>query len=362
MKNDLVVNHSTKFLRLPLLGLAILTLLAGMWAGLIRLGWGWPVWQPLVPTHHGPLMIGGFLGTLIGLERAIAIGRRWAYLAPALTALGALVLVAGIPGALAPALIMAGSAVLLIVMGALLRIQFTLYMSVIAFGVVSWLVGNLLWLTGQPIVLAVPWWIGFLIFTIAGERLELSRLLRLSNFVQAAFLGAALLLAIGLLLTQVDFALGIRVTGAGMVALALWLLRYDIAQRRLRVGGQARFIAISLLAGYGWLLIGGLLTILYAGSMAGPYYDAMLHTLLLGFVFSMIFAHAPIIFPAVLQVPLTYTARFYSHLLLLHLSVAWRVTSDLLLWQPGRLWSGLLNVLVLLFFLYNTVTAVKRAS
>lgn len=32
---------------------------------------------------------------------------------------------------------------------------------------------------------------------------------------------------------------------------------------------------------------------------AGPRYDAMLHTIFLGFVFSMIFAHAPIILPTI---------------------------------------------------------------
>ncbi len=45
--------------RFPLLALAILALLAGMWAGLMRLGWALP---PLAPAFHGPL-ISGFLDT-----------------------------------------------------------------------------------------------------------------------------------------------------------------------------------------------------------------------------------------------------------------------------------------------------------
>ncbi|HRN65649.1 MAG TPA: hypothetical protein PLA98_12495, partial [Alicycliphilus sp.] len=36
----------------------------------------------------GQIMVLGFLGTLISLERAQAIGRPWAYLAPALLAAG----------------------------------------------------------------------------------------------------------------------------------------------------------------------------------------------------------------------------------------------------------------------------------
>ena len=68
--------------------LAVSALLFGMWAGLIRLGWVLPVLQPPLPMLHGPLMVCGFLGTLIGLERAVGTGKRWAYAGPALTAAG----------------------------------------------------------------------------------------------------------------------------------------------------------------------------------------------------------------------------------------------------------------------------------
>ena len=64
----------------------MMALAAGLWAGLARLGWVIPALAPHHPTAHGPLMIGGFLGALIGLERAVALGRWWAYLTPALAA------------------------------------------------------------------------------------------------------------------------------------------------------------------------------------------------------------------------------------------------------------------------------------
>jgi hypothetical protein len=59
--------------RLPLLGLAGAALLAGLWAGLVRLGWAVPPGHPAWVANHGPLMISGFLGTLISLERAVAL-------------------------------------------------------------------------------------------------------------------------------------------------------------------------------------------------------------------------------------------------------------------------------------------------
>ena len=345
--------------RLPLLAAALLLLLAALWAGLLRLGWSWPRILPALPMAHGPLMINGFLGALIGLERAVALQKPWAYGAPVLTLIGALALVTGVGGTLGIALILGGGLVLLAVMGQIFAIHPSLDAGVIALGVVLWLVGNFLWLSGLLIGQVVFWWAGFLILTIAGERLELSRFLRPSRRTVAFFLGALAVFVAGLLVALLWFAPGVRLSGIGMMALATWLLLYDIARRRVKASGQARFIALALLSGYLWLGIGGILAVVYAGYLAGPYYDAFLHAIFLGFVFTMIFAHAPIVFPAVLQRTLRYTPRFYSHLVLLHITLALRVVGDLLLWQPGRLWGGLLNALVLLLFLGNTVTALR---
>jgi hypothetical protein len=124
----------------------------------------------------------------------------------------------------------------------------------------------------------------------------------------------------------------------------------------------AKFIGISLLSGYAWLAVGGALAIWHGGVMAGPVYDATLHAIFLGFVFAMIFAHAPIIFPAVLHLPMAFTPRFYSHLVLLNLSLILRVAGDLIPYWPARMWGGMLNVLVLLFFMLNTALAVRAAK
>jgi len=347
-------------LRLLLLPLAIFLLLTALWAGLIRLGWRWPPLQPTLPMAHGPLMVCGFLGTLISLERALGLGRRWAYSAPVLTGVGALLLVAGVQSALGPLLITLGSLVLVSVLVQIVRIQPALFTITIALGGLLWAVGNGLWLAGRPVPDVVLWWMGFLVLTIVGERLELSRILRLSTLTYSLFFLSISLFIVGLCSTLFAFDLGVRLIGGGLIAQSLWLLRYDIARRRLKSGGQARFIAISLLIGYGWLGVGGGLALLNGGWRAGPLYDAFLHAVFLGFVFSMIFAHALIIFPAVLGIPLVYSSRFYSHLALLHLSLLLRISSDWLPWGPGRLWGGLLNGIALLLFLINTVAALDR--
>ncbi len=351
-------------LRAGLMILAVAALLSGMWAGLIRIGWALPPLQPPLPMLHGPLMVCGFLGTLIGLERAVGTGMKWAYAGPALTALGAALALFGVPAPVGPLLITLGSLVTLAVLLTLVRLVPALFTVVIALGGATWVVGNVLWLVGWPIPLAVLWWINFLVLTIAGERLELSRLLKLARPVQALFGVCVALLLLGAALgsfdrTGANYAEGMRLLGLGMALTALWLLRYDIARRRIKAGGVAKFIGISLLSGYVWLAIGGLLAIWHGGMMAGPLYDATLHAVFLGFVFAMIFAHAPIIFPAVLKLPLAYSPRFYSHLVLLNLSLVLRVAGDLIPWYEARLWGGMLNVLVLLFFIANTALAVR---
>jgi len=82
---------------LPLVALSLFALLFALWAGLLRLGWSLPAF-PGLAMAHGPLMVCGFLGTLIPLERAVAIRRKWMFSAPALSALGWVLLLASPAG------------------------------------------------------------------------------------------------------------------------------------------------------------------------------------------------------------------------------------------------------------------------
>jgi len=346
------------YLRLPLLLLAIAALLAAMWAGLLRLGWPYPTWHPALAAAHGPLMVSGFLGTLVSLERAVALGSTWSYTGPVAAATGALLLLLGWGGALGAFLLAVGSLGLLILFAVILRRHPAPYTAVMAAGALAWLVGNLLWLSGRPVHQAVYWWAGFLVLTIVGERLELSRVLRLTGKTIALFGGAVTLLAGGLLLSLFLYDPGVRLLGAGLLALALWLVRYDVARRTIRRPGLTRYIAACLLSGYAWLGVGGLLALYYGGLPAGPFYDAILHSVFLGFVFSMIFGHAPIILPALLNVTFPISPPFYLTLALLHLSLLLRVAGDLALWFPGRQWGGMLNVITILLFMGLTIRTV----
>lgn len=353
----MVTQHRAVF---PLMAIAALSLLAALWAGLLRLGWELPAVAQSLPASHGLLMIVGFLGTLIGLERAVAFGRRWAYGAPILAALAALALLFSLPVRLGHVLASASSLFLTCIFIALYRNHPADYLATMGAGAFLWFVGNVLWQVAFPLYQVVPWWIGFLVLTIAAERLELSRLTRLSSWDRLKFLLANGLFLFGLIVSLWAFREGIWFSGLALIILAFWLLRYDMAWRTVRQKDLPRFMAICLLSGYVWLGVGGLLWMGFADSFAaGPRYDAMLHAIFLGFVFSMIFAHAPIIFPAVTGIAMPFQSAFYAHLVLLHLSLLVRLGGDLLESLPWQQWGGLLNALTVVLFLANNVRAVR---
>jgi hypothetical protein len=348
--------------RLPLLALGIVALLAGIWAGLLRMGWAWPSWSAALAAAHGPLMVSAFLGTVIGLERAIALNRRAAYLAPLLTGLGGLLLLSGVSFVWGGRLLLLGSVGLVVLFGLIVRRHAAVYTVTMAAGAVAWLVGNALWVGGRPIFAVVPWWVAFLVLTIAGERLELSRVLRPTPRVVGLFTAAAGVFLGGVLLSVWAYDAGARLAGLGLVLLAAWLLRYDLARRNVRLSGLTRFIAACLFGGYVWLAAGGLLWLVYGGVMAGPIYDAVLHAVFLGFVFAMIFGHAPLIFPSVLGRPMAYLPAFYGPLIVLHLSLLIRTVGDLFNIAPLRQWGGLLNGVTLLLFLGLTALGLARGA
>ncbi|MFB6278171.1 MAG: hypothetical protein ABEK75_01570 [Salinibacter sp.] len=347
-------------LRFGLMATGMLALLGGLWAGLLRLGWAGPFPRANLPAIHGPLMVCGFLGTLISLERAVALDQAWAFLAPAATGIGGLLTLAGVGGTLGPLLITAGSFGLVAIFGVVLSIQVVPFAVVMTGGAAAWMGGNLLWLSGWPVHALVPWWIGFLVLTIAGERLELSRMLFHAPWTETLFLALVGLLGAGLVLSVGAPNLGFRAMGAGLAAVALWLGVYDMARRTVRAEGLTRFIAVCLIAGYVWLFVGGGLALYFGNTGGGYVYDATLHAIFVGFVFSMIFGHAPVIFPSVLGISIPYRPEFYVHVGLLHGALLLRMIGDLAYVETLRTWGGWGNAIAILFFLGATVSSVLR--
>lgn len=349
--------------RVPLLILGMVSLAGGTLAGLIRIGVQAPLPGAASVLDHGPLMIGAFFGTVISLERAVALAARWAYLAPLAGGLGGLALLAGIGANTGAALLLAASLLLLAASLVVYRRERALHTLTLALGAATWASGNLLWLTGATVSAAVPAWMSFLVLTIAGERLELSRFLPPSRLARRLFAAIVVALLVGALPAAGALPPPAPLFPAALLALALWLLKQDIARRTVQERGLTRFIAVCLLSGYAWLAIGATALLSTGGIVAGTAaYDAGLHAVLLGFVFAMVFGHAPIIFPAVLGVRLPYHPLFYLPLAVLHASVALRVIAVLADATGLRPTAGVLNAVALALFVALMVASVARGA
>ena len=345
--------------RMPLLALGFAALATGVAAGLARVGWPPAHVAAGLATLHGPLVLCGFFGLLIALERAVAIGRSWAYLGPALAAAGVLCLLAGSVGAGAW-LFVASAAVLLAATVEAMRRQPALFTFTLVLGAGCLVVGNALWALGATVAAVLSCWLAFLVLTIAGERLELSRFLPPSSRARHVFVLLLALVVAAIVAERVGGDGGASF-GAALLGLAGWLLTQDVARRTVRGRGVTRYIAICLLAGYVWLAIGAALLVAGAGAAPGSAaHDAALHAITLGFVFSMVLGHAPIVLPSVTRLALPYHASFYAPLALLQGSLVVRVAGDLFGDTDWTRAGALLNALALAAFVATMATAIVR--
>jgi hypothetical protein len=341
-------------LRYVPLAFAAAALLTGLWTGLARIGLAVVPASPL-DGAHGVLMVCGFFGTLISLERAVAIGRPWAYAAPALGAAGAAALLADAAGVAAVLFVLAAAMLTAATTRILVRHP-ALFTAVLTIAAVAWGVGTLAWAEGRPMAEATGWWLAFLVLTIAAERLELSRLLTPPRSAQAAFIVAIALVLAGAARGELASA-SAPLTGLGLLACTAWLVRYDIARRTVRQQGQTRFSAACMLAGYGWLGITGAFMLMMPPDSAAFSYDAAVHGITIGFVLSMVFGHALIILPAVTGLRVRYHAGLYGPLALLHGAVGLRLMADAFEWVDARAASGPLTILAMVGFVATVVFA-----
>jgi hypothetical protein len=303
---------------------AAVAMLVGVDAGLTLLGVWTPVPSGRLGEAHGVLMVLGFVGTLVALERAVALGSTWGYAAPALMGSGAVVLLAPGVDVLGHPMLAAGAATLCLVYVPLWRRQRDDAVLVSALGAVLALGGAVIVLGGADVALALPWLAGFVILTIAGERLELARLaMPVGAGASLVLLGVAV--AIGVPAATMWPRSGGGLLGLAVLLLASWLAAYDVARRTLRGSGLPRFAAACMVAGQVWLAVAGGVWLVAGHPTEGPAYDALVHAVFLGFAISMIMAHAPSILPAVTRVPLPYRPAMWAPWLLLQVSLVLRL-------------------------------------
>lgn len=260
-KDQPVVWH--RFVFLAFAGVSVLT---GLTAALALLGYLGGTRAATLAADHGPLMIFGFVGGAIGLERTVAVRTRWAWAGPVCSALGVVTLLAGLPVAV-PALLFTGSFLLLgLVYATVHRRQATAAVIAQAAGVIGAVSATLLWGFGDGgFAAAMPPAVVFVVATIIGERLELARIPVTAGNPEPLITGLVLALAAAGILFVAAPEVGHPLMGLLLVAVAVVTARVDVARRLVRAQGLPRFSAVCMLAGYLWLGLAGLLWVAFPG-------------------------------------------------------------------------------------------------
>ena len=344
-----------------------LALLAGLDGALVLLGVHAPVPAERLADAHGLLMVLGFAGTVVALERAAALRAPWGYASPALLGAGAVLAVGGPLGA-ARVAFLGGAVVLVVLYRAFWRRQPSPALAVQAAGAVVAVGAAALWAVDVPVPVLAPWLVGFLVLTVLGERMELGSAVRLSaggagRAAPWVALGCSLALVCAAAVALVAPAVGYRALGLALVACVVAVARLDGARYTVRGRGLPRYVAVAVLAGYAWLAVAAATWTVAGPQWSGRGYDAVLHAVFLGFVMSMIMAHAPVILPAVVRRPLPYTPWMYAPLALLHATLLVRLL-------VGDAWdvpaavaaAGVGNVVATLAFVVVAGTSALRAG
>ncbi|MFN8585527.1 MAG: hypothetical protein U0446_09445 [Dehalococcoidia bacterium] len=343
----------------PFLFAAIAALLLGLWAGLLRIGWDLPAGDGDLTLRHGGLMVVGFVGTVIAVERAVALGSPPAFVAPAASAAAGVALIAGAPASVAAGLATLAAVTYSLTIAVLLARHRLPPLAVMLAGGVCLVVAAALWWDGESMRRVVLWWMSFLVLTVGAERLEIIRFQRFTRPDALAGLAVLLFLLLGPAVAEGDIEVGTKLLGLALALGPLWLVRRDIALRTARTDGLARFAAIGVLTASAWLVVAGVL-LATQGVQGGLEYDAVVHAFFIGFVFGAIIAHAPIVAPSVTGLRFAYTPLLYLPLAALDGALLVRIAADFEEWADVRRWAGMTQALAIVLFLVLTVASVLR--
>ena len=351
----LVKNIAHRFVFLAFAGAA---LLVGLYAGTALLG----VAPTSTAAHaHGPLMVFGFVGGAIGLERVVAVKKTWAWAGPICHVVAVVSLLVGAPR-FVPAIFFAWS---FLILGAIYleihRRQPTLAVLVQAAGVIGGVAASLLWAMADSFAMAMPLCVLYVVSTIIGERMELARVTMAGTKAESLITVLVLALAAAGVIFVLVPAVGYRLMGLFLFAISVTTVRVDVAKNLVHGTGLPRYSAVCMLAGYFWLAFAGVIWLAF-GQATGFAYDASVHTVFLGFVMSMIFAHAPIILTSVIRKKLPYRPVLYLPVALLHGGLVLRIAADALTRTTVFRVGGMTNVIaVLLFVLSGSILTMWEA-
>jgi hypothetical protein len=341
--------------RLPFIFLAMVSLIVAMLAGLQRIGWSFNFGH--VSSNHGAIMVGGFLGTLISLEKIITLKRKVLFIIPACSGISVILFFAQAQSLSLILLTIASVGLSLVFVTYWLKERSLVY-ALMFVGAGCWLVGNILLIQSGFYPMSLPWWMAFALLIISSERLELMKFLPVSKNEKVVFIVALGTFVVSCIISF--HGVGKLIAAASLVGTGVWLMRYDIAAFNARKTGLTRYVGVALLTGYFSLVLSGIFIGTLTEKPLG--YDALVHCFFIGFVFSMILAHGPIILPGVLGI----SVKPYHHILyvwlgFLHVSWAARTFADIALNMPIRKYAGLMTAIAVLGYFVSLGTLSIRS-
>ena len=339
--------------RLPFILLAIFSLIMGLFAGLQRIGWSIPV--NLASSHHGAMMIGGFLGTLISLEKIIPLKRKELYIIPFLSGSSVILFFAKLSAISLWCLLVASIGLSFAFLIYWIRERSLIYTMMLA-GAVCWVIGNVILMQTGFYPFSASWWMAFTLLVITSERIELMKFLPVTTKQKNIFIGVTVLFIASCLATF--HGPGKFLAAFSLVGASIWLMRFDVVGINLKKEGLTRYVGVALLSGYFAMLISGIFIAFMAEKPLG--YDIIVHSFFIGFVFSMIFAHGPIILPGVLGISTKpYHPVLYLWLALIHVSWIVRCIADVAINLDARKISGVISMIAILGYFITLVITIR---
>ena len=367
--------------RMVLLIGAGLAALLGLVAALIRADLIHPSGRVPLADLHGGLMVYGFLGAAIGLERAVAYrsggpGKpSWGFFAPALGLLGSLLcllsLMVSSPAA-APAWVRVeffggipwtlSMLVLTAMYLAIWRRQPSAEVLIQVLGSLVGLVGAAAWVAGLDASVLAPTWLFFLILTIVGERVELARAVFSDIRLESGILGLSLLTVLMLPIQAMAPSVGYPLLGLSLGLLLLVMASHDVAKGTFRHGGLPGFMGTCMLSAYAWGLLAALIWMVAPLDSSTYWGDMALHALAVGFIMTMVIAHVCMIVPSVIRRPLPFHPLLWGAWALMQVGLLIRLLGAIRLYTPLWKAGNLLNVLGILSMMLTVVYLAARGK
>ena len=367
--------------RMVLLIGAGLAALLGLVAALIRADLIHPSGRVPLADLHGGLMVYGFLGAAIGLERAVAYrsggpGKpSWGFFAPALGLLGSLLcllsLMVSSPAA-APAWVRVeffggipwtlSMLVLTAMYLAIWRRQPSAEVLIQVLGSLVGLIGAAAWVAGLDASVLAPTWLFFLILTIVGERVELARAVFSDVRLESGILGLSLLAVLMLPVQAMAPSVGYPLLGLSLGLLLLVMASHDVAKGTFRHGGLPGFMGTCMLSAYAWGLLAALIWMAAPLDSSTYWGDMALHALAVGFIMTMVIAHVCMIVPSVIRRPLPFHPLLWGAWALMQVGLLIRLLGAIRLYTPLWKAGNLLNVLGILSMMLAVVYLAARGK